>query len=400
VSPADGLSFESAAVQLAWLLLGAALVGMLAHWARVPYAVALVIGGLLIAQSGIVAVPRLEPGVVLFLFLPPLLFDAAFRLDASQLRRLTRPILWLAVPGTLITAAVVGLVLSVGLGLPPGTALLFGAIVSATDPVAVVSVFARLRAPHHLTLIAEAESLANDGMAITLYTVLLGAALTGGFEPTAAVGHFLWEAVVGVALGVAFGLVFSRLTALIDDHLVEMTLSTALAYGSYLVAQSVDASGALACVAAGLVHGTYGREAWMSENTRARLDDLWEYLGFLANGLLFLLVGFSASLGELSGRAGPIALAIAAVVLARVLIIEVAARAIPERWRGLTERERVVLIWGGLRGALTIALALSLPAETPERDLLIELAFGVVLFTLVVPGLTLAPLLRRLGLVG
>jgi CPA1 family monovalent cation:H+ antiporter len=385
-------------VRLAWLLLGAALLGMLARWVRVPYAVVLVLAGLLVEESHLVAVPRLEPDLLLFVFLPPLLFDASFRIDAHLLRRLVRPVLWLAVPGTLLTALIVGAVVAWAVGLPLGVALLFGSIVAATDPVAVVSVFARLRAPERLTVVAEAESLVNDGMAITLYTVLLGLALTGQAEPAHALVEFTREVGVGVAVGVGLGFTLARVNRLVDDHLVEMTLSTALAYGSYLIAMSIGGSGALACVAAGLVHGSYGRQVGMSEHSGARLDDLWEYLGFLANGLLFLLVGFSADLSSLARSAVPVCVAILAVLFARVVVIELAARVIPGRWRGLDERERVVLVWGGLRGALTIALALALPAATPQRDLLIVLAFGVVLFTLVVQGLTLTPLLLRLGL--
>jgi CPA1 family monovalent cation:H+ antiporter len=222
--------------------------------------------------------------------------------------------------------------------------------------------------------------------------------LTGEIDLAHAVGEFGWEVVVGVAVGAVLGVLFSRLTGLIDDHLIEMTLSSALAYGSYLIAGSIGASGALACVAAGLVHGSYGREVGMSARTRAHLDDLWEYLGFVANGLLFLLVGFSADVSALAGASGPLAIAIAAVLLSRVLVIEVAARVIPGRWHALDERERLVLVWGGLRGALTVALALALPQATPHRDLLIVLSFGVVLFTLVVQGLTLGPLLLWLGL--
>ncbi len=390
---------ESFAVEVAWLLLGIAIVGLLARWLRVPYAVALVLGGLLVEESHVVAVPRLEPDLVLFVFLPPLLFDASFRLDTRQLRRVARPVLLLALPGTLLTALLVGAILALVLRLPLPVALLFGSVVAATDPVAVLGVFQRLHAPLKLSVVAEGESLVNDGVAITLYTALLGLALTGAVNVPSAVGLFGREVLGGVAVGAVCGFVFSRLTSTIDDHLVEMTLSTALAYGSYLIAQALGASGPLACVAAGLIHGSYGRRVGLSAEVSRVLDDLWEYLGFAANGVLFLLVGFSVNVASLLAHAGPIAVAVVAVLLARGLVIGLSALpGVPIRSL-LSPRERVVLTWAGLRGALTIALALALPADTPQRDLLVAMAFGVALFTLLVQGLSLSWLVQRLGLV-
>ncbi|MBV9581889.1 MAG: cation:proton antiporter [Chloroflexi bacterium] len=268
------LDVQSTVEAFAWMLLGAALLGILARRLRLPYAVALVLGGVAVAQSRLVALPQLDPRVLLLAFLPPLLFDAAFRLDDVELRRLARPVLLLAVPGTVATAAIVGVVLVMTLRLNFPEALLFGSIVAATDPVAVVGVFRNLDAPKRLAVIAEGESLINDGVAITLYTASIGLATSGSADITGAFGLFLREVIGGVGIGVVLGVVFSRLTAVIDDHLIEMTLSTALAYGSYLVAQALDTSGALACVAAGLIHGSYGRHVGMSERTRRLLDDL------------------------------------------------------------------------------------------------------------------------------
>ena len=389
--------FETIGQQLTWLLIAIAGIGILAQWLRVPYAVALVLAGLAVGESHLVDVPHLDPGLLLFVLLPPLLFDAAFRLDAVQFRSLLPSILLIAVPGTLFTALFVGAAVSVALQIPPVTGLLLGTIVAATDPVAVVSVFRRLRAPERLTVLAEGESLINDGMAITLYTVALGFAISGSFDFGSAISNFGREALLGSAIGVVIGLVGSRLTGLTHDHLVEMTLSTALAYGSYLAAQSLHSSGPLACVMAGLIHGSYGRRVGMSENARLLLDDLWEYLGFAANGVVFLLVGFTVSVGGLISYAWPVALAILSVEVGRVLLIGGLSRRLLPATLALSRRERVVLFWGGLRGALTLALALALPAATPQRELIVAMAFGVVLVTLVVQGLTLAPLIKALG---
>jgi CPA1 family monovalent cation:H+ antiporter len=397
------LSVEAAIVPYAWMLLGAALLGIVAWRLNVPYAVVLVLGGVAVEQLHAVELPQLEPSLLLFALLPPLLFDAAFRLDDVQLRHLAQHVLWLAVPGTIATAAIVAIVLVLVLHLPIPEALLFGSIVSATDPVAVVAVFRNVNAPRRLAVLVEGESLINDGVAITLYTASLGLATAGTADVSGAFVLFLRQVVGGVAIGVVLGLVFSRITATVDDHLIEMTLSTALAYGSYLAAQSVETSGALACVAAGLVHGSYGRQVGMSERTRRLLDDLWEYFGFVVNAVVFLLVGFSANLGNLVQSAGPVLVSIGAVILSRVVVI-----VIPPELLRLTRRirvvssagERMVLIWGGLRGALTITLALALPAEIASRQLLIAMAFGVVLFTLIVLGISLSTVIQRSGLGG
>jgi monovalent cation:H+ antiporter, CPA1 family len=383
------------------MLLGASILGILAWRIHLPYAVALVVGGLIAEQSHVVALPQLEPRVLLFVFLPPLLFDAAFRLDATQLRQVAQPVIWLAVPGTIATAALVGLVLVLTLHMPIAVALLFGSIVSATDPVAVVGVFRNLDAPRRLAVLVEAESLINDGVAITLYTASATLVSSGNGDVPGALGLFVREVAGGVAIGAVLGLVFSRLSAAVDDHLVEMTLSTALAYGSYLAAQSIETSGALACVAAGLIHGSYGRDVGMSERARRVLDDLWEYFGFVVNALVFLLVGFSANLAGLFASAGPVLVSIASVLASRILVVTIppALLLLTRRIKLVTSHgERVVLIWGGLRGALTITLALALPPELAERQLLIDMAFGVVLFTLLVQGVTLSRVIQLAGL--
>ena len=293
----------------------------------------------------------------------------------------------------------VGGIVAIVLNLPLVVGLLFGSLVAATDPVAVIGVFKGLRAPPRLAAIAESESLINDGVAITIYTAVLGLALTGTGSATEVLRIFGQEVVGGVLIGAVLGFVFSRLTGVVDDHLIEMMLSLALAYGSYVAAQSVHASGPLACVAAGVIHGSYGREIGMSETTRRLLDDLWEFLGFVANAIVFVLVGFTANLASLAAHAWPAAVAIVAVLLARFVLLGAPSLV---RRRGVlatSPAERVVLAWSGLRGALTITLALALPPEAPSRDLIVAMSFGVVLFTLLVQGLSLPLLLRRLGLV-
>lgn len=383
---------------LAWMLFASAVLAALALKARLPYAVALVLGGIVAEESHLLSVPRLEPSVLLFVFLPPLLFDAAFRLDDRELRSVARPVLLLAGPGTVVTAAIVAAFVHFALGRSLPVAMLFGSIVAATDPVSVVAIFRGLNAPTRLGVIAEGESLINDGVAITLYAVSLALVGAGSPDLVAATGIFLREVVGGVVIGALMGLVFSRLTAVVDDHLIEMTLSTALAYGSYLVAQGFDTSGALACVAAGLIHGSYGRQVGMSERTRRLLDDLWEYFGFLANALVFLLVGFTANLASLFGALQPVGVAIVSVIVSRAAVVFGPPVLVRQRLLVTTPAERLVLFWGGLRGALTITLALALPESLADRQIVIAMAFAVVLFSLIAQGMTLSLVVRAVGL--
>ena len=394
----DVSDVEATARRYTWLLMGAALVGMLALRANVPYAVALVVGAVAVEQTGLVAGPTLDPDLLLFGLLPPLLFDAAFRVDERELRVLFRPVLALVVPGVIVATVLVGGVLTLVLDLPFSAALLFGSIVAATDPVAVLAVFKHLHVPARLEALAEGESLINDGTAITLYVLLLGLAVTGDADALGGVLLFGREVGGGVLIGAALGFVFSRLTRIVDDHQIEMMLSTALAYGSYLIAQSVESSGPLACVAAGLLHGSYGRRVGMTPAVHRLLDDLWEYLGFLANAAVFLLLGFTVDLGSLRTEAWAAVVAIVAVLAARGVVTVLTALAVPDELEVIhSHGERLVLVWSGLRGALTAALALALPPETPSRDLLIAMAFGVVLFSLIVQGLTLPLVIRWSG---
>jgi CPA1 family monovalent cation:H+ antiporter len=390
------LSAHALAVQLSWLLLGAAVIGIAAHLLELPYAVALVLSGLLIAQSHLSAVPTIAPDIVLFAFLPPLLFEAAFHFDVRRLRRMKWPVLLFAVPGTIATAVLVGGGLARFVGFSLGVGLLFGCIISATDAVAVVSIVKQLGLPERVTFVPEAESLLNDGVAITLYTAVLDFTLTGRADPLS-IAHIFGVAVIGgLGIGALLALAATRLTRLVDDPLIEMTLSAALAYGSYLIADAIHASGALACVAAGVLYGSYGRRVAMSAETSRQLDDLWAFQGHVANAVLFLLIGFSVNLESLWSHPEAVAAAIAAVLLARVLIVDAIHQVTARHGHLAGQVEPVLRIWAGMRGAMSIVLALGLPPETPSRDLLLAMTFGVVLFTLIVQGLTLSPMIRLL----
>ncbi len=380
------------------LLLVVALVAVAVRRLRIPYTVTLVLVGLLITVRQPLAID-VTPNLILALFVPPLVFEAGFHLNLREVRHNLPGIVLLAVPGVIVTTLVVGGVVAWGTALSLPVALIFGALISATDPVAVVALFRALNAPKRLAILVEGESLLNDGTAIVLFSLVLAVALTGRFDPAAGVLDFVGVAAGGTLVGVVLGWRTSRLIARIDDYLVETTLTTVLAFGSYLVADQLHFSGVLAVVAAGLINGNLGPQG-MSPTTRIVLFNFWEYVAFLANSFVFLLIGLQVSLPSLLSAWQSVLWAIAAVLVARVLVVYalgwVANRIsepVPLRWQH-------VIMWGGLRGAISLALVLSLPAALgADRGLVREMAFGVVLFTLLVQGTTMSPLLRRLKIV-
>ncbi len=394
------------------LLLIVSLVAIAVRRLRVPYTVALVIVGLLLTSQEPLQLD-LTPELILSLFVPPLIFEAAFHLEFRRLRESLFPILVLAVPGVLLATVLVGLIVSAGVGLSLTTALVFGALISATDPVAVIALFRALGAPKQLTVLVEGESLFNDGTAIVVFQIMLVAALPAaasvaahngahggvGAALIAGVFDFLRVSAGGIGIGVGLGWLTAKVIARLDDYLIETTLTTVLAFGSYLVAESFHVSGVLAVVAAGIVNGNIGPRG-MSPTTRIVLFNFWEYLAFVANSLVFLLIGLEVNIPQIADNIWPITVAVAAVLASRALAIYGLTWLADRFRRGCVPRShRHVLFWGGLRGAISLALVLSLPPEFADRELLRVMTFGVVLFTLLGQGTTMQLLMRRLGLV-
>ncbi|HEY58408.1 MAG TPA: Na+/H+ antiporter [Anaerolineae bacterium] len=376
------------------LLLVAVLVGLAARRLRVPYTLGLVLVGLGLAIFARLDIP-LTADLVLGLLIPPLIFEAAFHLRADALRKDLAPILTLAVPGVVLTTLVVGSIMHYFAGLPLPIAMLFGALVAATDPVAVVTLFRRLGVPKRMQVLLEGESLLNDGTAIVVFNLVLAVILTGQFNLFQSVVDFLRVAGGGLLVGGLLGALISGIIARVDDYLLETALTVVLAYGAYLVAEQLHVSGVLAVVAAGLLNGNIGPKG-MSPTTRIVVTNFWETGSFFANTFVFLLIGLQVNLPLIWENLVLIGWAILAVLVSRALDVYGLAWVgdrIPFRWLH-------ILYWGGLRGAISLALAVALPSLLGPDGVLVQvMAFGVVLFTLLVQGSTIGMLIRKLNII-
>ncbi|MBA2595635.1 MAG: cation:proton antiporter [Chloroflexia bacterium] len=381
------------------LLIAAAVVAVAARAIHLPYTLALLILGLGLGAVPGVPTPILSSEVILLLFLPPLLFEASFVLDLRQLWDVRVGVIALALPGVLLAMVVGGAVVHWTLGLPWTVALLFGAMIAATDPVAVLATFRELGADRRLSVLLEGESLLNDAVALALLVALVNA-VGGGFNLGAATGSFVLSIVGGAGIGLALGWVGHRLIAVIDEHLIEMTVSVAMAYGSFLAAETLHLSGVLATVAAAMTLGYLGRaRGWIySDASEGVLIDLWEFLAFIANAALFLLMGLTVHVAGLTAYPGAVLTGILAALAGRAAVGYGVGTLLHRVKFPLRTAERHVIFWGGLRGAVALAAALSLPPGFPYRAELFAMTYGAVLFTLLFQGLTIPTLVRRLGL--
>ncbi len=385
------------------LLLVASGVSMATKWIRVPYTLLLVIVGLVISPLHFLPSVHISPELILLIFLPALLFEASWNLKFESLRENILPILALAVPGVLVSTGIIGAILNKAAGLPWKQALLFGSMISATDPVSVLALFKKLHLPGRLTSIVEGESLLNDGTAVVVFRIILGIVASAAIQPPAVL---MWSSLRefglvilgGIAVGAAVGFTASTLTSHFDDHLLEITLTTIAAYGSYLLAEAIHVSPVIAVLLTGLVIGNYGRQIGMSPTTQVAVNSFWEYAAFVVNSLVFLLTGLEIQLSVLTHNLPSIAWAVLSILAARMAsiyglmpLLKRLTLPIPLKWQH-------VLFWGGLRGSLSIALVLSLPLDLSGRQQLIVMVFGTVMFSLLGQGFTIAPLLSKLKL--
>ncbi len=329
-----------------------------------------------------------------------LLFAGALHVDLSELKAFRLPVAALAVFGTLLSTVVVayGMWFALplaGLQLPFMYCLLFGALISPTDPIAVMGILKSAKAPKELELVISGESLFNDGVGVVIFSLLLGM-LTSGVTPTLGQGVelLLQEAGGGLLFGLVLGYVTFRLLKSVDSYQVEVLLTLAAVTGGYALATRLHVSGPLAMVVAGLIIGNHGRALAMSDTTRRNLDMFWELIDEILNATLFVLIGMEVLLIAFSVNE-LIAASVAVVVtlLARMLTVGMPVRLLRQTFK-LPKGSWKVLTWGGLRGGISVALALSLPAG-PERDTVLALTYVVVVFSILVQGLSIGEVTRR-----
>jgi monovalent cation/hydrogen antiporter len=400
------------------LLVAAAGLAVLAGVLRVPYPITLVLGGAVIGFLPGVPTVELDPDIVLLIFLPPLLYAAAFFSDLRALRSDLRAISLTSIGLVLLTIGAVAVVAHEAIGLSWPLAFALGAIVSPTDPVAATAIMRQVGAPRRLVNIVEGESLVNDATALVAYRVAVAAAVGGSFSALDAGLEFVGAAAGGIAIGLAVGFLVGEIRRRIDDAPTEITISLLTAYAAFIPADELGLSGVLAAVTAGIYLGWRGPEL-VSPQTRLQSFAVWEILVFLLNATLFILIGLQLPVitdglgayttGELLGYS---ALICATVIGARFVwtftmpyVIRALDRRPAQRERRVGPRPRIVAAWSGMRGAVSLAAALALPLETdagaplPERELILFITFALILVTVVGQGLTLPYLIRRLGVV-
>jgi monovalent cation:H+ antiporter, CPA1 family len=407
------------------LLIMTLLVALFSRLLRVPYTLLLVIVGFVVGLLSFLPHEHIDPNLVLYVFIPALLFEGAWNAELDRLEADWLPIALLAIPGMVLSLLVVAVVLHFGIGLEWLLALLVGAIVAPTDPVAIIALFQQLGVPDRLRTLVEGESIFNDGTGGAAYELILAVLLptlglaeasgTTSFLNTpflGIAGEVLWLIFGGLLLGIGVGWVASHLVRRVDDRLIVITITVAVAYAIYLLGTALHTSGLLSVVGAGLVMGSYGRKNAMSPRTIEAADDVWEFINYLANSLLFLLLGFELALTNLAQSFPGIFFGLLGAIIGRVLMIYlfIPLQDVLARWwahrtserptrflrpRPVPSAWRPVMVLSGLRGALSLALVLSLPEEIAKRNLLTDIVYGIILVTLLGQGLTLRVLLPR-----
>src|SRR6266849_5920000 len=355
---------------------------------RWPWPFLLLLVGAVLATTRVVPAFTVSPTLVLVVFLPPLLFDAGFSLRVAAVRRELPWILLLGVGGAVLAAALVFVLLRAA-GFPSDEALLLAAILAATDPVSVFAALRRLHTPERIRVALEGESLVNDGVAVVLFVVALAVVQRRVVAPPGVLGLFLLLTIGGLAVGAALGRLTRQVLATLPKPL-QIALTVVAAYASYLLAGRIGASGLLAVIALSLILGSA-----YQPTTHHQVHRFWRQLGFAMSSVVFLLVGLQVHLDQVVRVGGRLLLLVAVVMLVRALMVTLVTLARSDLWPWSW---RAALVWAGLRGALSLALALALPADLAGHDEILALTFGFVFLSLVVQGLSTGPVFRLLGI--
>ena len=382
------------------LLLIAALVSILARRLRLPYTVGLVFAGLALAFAPHLPQVRLTQDLVFKALLPPLLFEAAFQIEWKELKRELGVVLLLATVGVLISAALMAAAVHYGAGWAWGSAIVLATLLSATDPVAVISVFKDVGLKGRLAMLLESESLFNDGTAAVLFVIALGVANGGTVSAGNIAGSFLLSTCGGVLCGLLVGGLALLLTGRTDDHLVEIAFTSISAYGAFLLAEHFHLSGVLATLATGLLLGNVGSLGAISDKGREAVESFWEYIAFVANSLIFLLIGVSLATLPIFETWYAAVIVISAMLVSRAVAVYGCCAIFSRTEARVDANCQHVMVWGGLRGALALALVLGLPDTFERRQDILYVTFAAVAFSVILQGLTIKPLMKGFGILG
>jgi CPA1 family monovalent cation:H+ antiporter len=389
----EGLNFE----QVGLILLIAAIVTIIARRFRIPYTVGLVLAGIFIGVLPLNIEINLSKELLFKVLLPPLIFEAALYINWKELRKDLSVVLMFATVGVLLSAGVTALLMHFLIGWTWQEAAIFGVLIAATDPVSVIATFKEAGVEGRLRLLVEAESLFNDATAAVGFAVAVAFALGESFGFASAIWMMFLSVVGGVICGLLVGgavLLFSTRT---QDHLVEIALTTIAAFGSFWLAEHFHLSGILATMTAGLLVGNTSSLKFISHKGAESIESFWEFAAFVANSIVFIVLGINTAYQDFADAILPVIAAILAVIVGRAIAIYPCSALFAGTSLKIDKKHQHVLFWGGLRGALALALALGIPNDLPYRREIILVTFGVVAFSIFAQGLTMTPFLRRLG---
>ncbi len=395
---AAGIGIEAIEI----ILLIGAVVAIIARRLKIPYTVGLVVAGIILAFLPLGIEVSFSKELIFKVLLPPLIFEAALYIHWRELKTDLLPVVTFASVGVLLSSGVTATIMHFVVGWDWTMAALFGVLIAATDPVSVIATFKEAKVEGRLRLLVEAESLFNDSTAAVAFTIALAFAMGQSMAIGTAALAMVLSVVGGIASGLIVGYICLWIAGRTTDHLVEIALTTVACFGSFWIAErfgyaGVHFSGVLASMTAGLLVGNTNELGFVTEKGDESIEDFWEFAAFVVNSIVFILLGISEAYQDFSRSALAIVVAIVAVIIARAIAIyPISALYSKSRWKIESEHQHI-MFWGGLRGALALALALGIPDSVPYRSEILTVTFGVVAFSVFAQGLTMTPLLSKLG---